>query len=82
MTHEYHFNLQGVSCGGCIKAIETRLETSGQVASAQFDLPTRTVVINSAASADEIIQLIRDAGYDASIQSGLADRSEGKTDLS
>ena len=67
MTHEYQFNLQGVSCGGCIKAIETRLEASGQVALAQFDLPNRTVVIKSAASADEIIQLIRDAGYDATL---------------
>ncbi len=66
MPHRYHLQLLGVSCAGCVRAIEDRFKASGNVASATFDLPGRTVVVHSNASRGAIIELIRDAGYDAS----------------
>ncbi|ANG63724.1 hypothetical protein A8C75_15370 [Marinobacterium aestuarii] len=68
MTHEYHFNLVGVSCGGCVKTIETRFAASGEVASAEFDLASKTVIVRTAASSEAIIDLIQDAGYNARLE--------------
>ncbi|MCP8688601.1 heavy-metal-associated domain-containing protein [Marinobacterium sedimentorum] len=68
MTHEYKFNLVGVSCGGCIRTIETRFAASAEVESAEFDLPSKSVTVRTAASSDLIIDLIQDAGYNARLE--------------
>jgi copper chaperone CopZ len=68
MTQEYQFNLRGVSCGGCVRTIETRFALSGEVDSAEFDLARKTVFVRTAASSDVIIDLIQDAGYNATLE--------------
>jgi copper chaperone CopZ len=68
MTHEYKFNLVGVSCGGCVRTIETRFEASAEVDSAEFDLASKSVIVRTAASSDVIIDLIQDAGYNARLE--------------
>ena len=68
MTQEYRFNLRGVSCGGCVRTLETRFALSGEVASAAFDLASKTVTVRTAAGSDLILDLIQDAGYNATLE--------------
>ncbi|UTW12433.1 heavy-metal-associated domain-containing protein [Marinobacterium rhizophilum] len=68
MTYEYQFNLRGVSCGGCIRAIEARFAACGAIDWAQFDLQSKTLVVRTAVCSDAVIDLIRDAGYNATLE--------------
>ncbi|SFE36479.1 heavy-metal-associated domain-containing protein [Thermophagus xiamenensis] len=58
-----------VKCNGCIKAITPFLEKSNNIARWNVDLetPDRILSVETDGDAEEIIQLLKDAGYSAEI---------------
>ncbi|BBP74573.1 copper chaperone [Pseudomonas gingeri NCPPB 3146 = LMG 5327] len=57
------FNVQGMSCGHCVKAITQAVQARDPAASVQVDLGAKEVGVQSRLSADEVISVISDEGY-------------------
>ncbi|WLH12100.1 cation transporter [Pseudomonas hefeiensis] len=61
------FNVQGMSCGHCVKAITQAVQAKDPAADVQIDLSARTVQVQSALSVDAVVQAIKEEGYEASL---------------
>ncbi|RLU06039.1 copper resistance protein CopZ [Pseudomonas prosekii] len=61
------FNVQGMSCGHCVKAITQALQAKDPAASVRVDLAAKEVGVESALSSDQVIAAITEEGYDAKI---------------
>jgi len=61
------FNVQGMSCGHCVKAITQAVQALDPAASVRVDLAAREVGVESALSADQVIEAIREEGYDVKL---------------
>lgn len=57
------FNVQGMSCGHCVRAITQAIQAKDPAASVQVDLGAKEVGIESRLSTDEVISLISEEGY-------------------
>ncbi|VVO44144.1 heavy-metal-associated domain-containing protein [Pseudomonas fluorescens] len=57
------FNVQGMSCGHCVRAITQAIQAKDPAASVRVDLGAKEVGIESRLSADEVISLISEEGY-------------------
>ena len=60
------FKVSDMNCGHCEAKIKTALDAVENT-SASFDLENKTVSVTTEASTDEIIKVIADAGYTASL---------------
>jgi copper chaperone len=61
------FNVQGMSCGHCVKAITQALQAKDPAASVRVDLAAREVGVESALTTDQVIAAITEEGYEAKI---------------
>ncbi|MDI3358334.1 cation transporter [Pseudomonas sp. UYIF39] len=61
------FNVQGMSCGHCVKAITEALQAKDPAASVRIDLAAKEVGVESALSADQVIAVITEEGYEAKV---------------
>ncbi|MCQ6260154.1 heavy-metal-associated domain-containing protein [Pseudomonas sp. Q11] len=61
------FNVQGMSCGHCVKAITQAVQARDPAADVQIDLSARTVQVQSSLSVDAVVQAIKEEGYEASL---------------
>ncbi|MFL1517470.1 MULTISPECIES: cation transporter [Pseudomonas] len=61
------FNVQGMSCGHCVKAITQALQAKDPAASVRVDLAAKEVGVESALTSDQVIAAITEEGYDAKI---------------
>jgi copper chaperone len=61
------FNVQGMSCGHCVKAITQALQAKDPAASVRIDLAAKEVGVESALSADQVIAVITEEGYAAEV---------------
>jgi copper chaperone len=61
------FNVQGMSCGHCVKAITEALQAKDPSASVRVDLAAKEVGVESALSVDQVIAVITDEGYEAKV---------------
>ncbi|PWE38504.1 copper resistance protein CopZ [Pseudomonas prosekii] len=61
------FNVQGMSCGHCVKAITQALQAKDPAASVRVDLAAKEVGVESALTSDQVIAAITEQGYDAKI---------------
>ncbi|TPG74480.1 cation transporter [Pseudomonas arsenicoxydans] len=61
------FNVQGMSCGHCVKAITQALQARDPAASVRVDLAAREVGVESALTTEQVIAAITEEGYDAKI---------------
>lgn len=59
------FNVPKMSCGHCTASIEKSVKAADPTALLTFDLTNRTVDIDSADDAAELIAAIKDAGFEA-----------------
>ncbi|MBT2296494.1 MULTISPECIES: heavy-metal-associated domain-containing protein [Pseudomonas] len=59
------FNVQGMSCGHCVKAITQAVQAKDPAADVQIDLSARTVQVQSSLSVDAVVQAIKEEGYEA-----------------
>jgi copper chaperone len=61
------FNVQGMSCGHCVKAITNAVQAKDPAASVRVDLAAKEVGVESAMSADQVIEAIREEGYEVKL---------------
>lgn len=57
------FNVQGMSCGHCVKAITNAVQAKDPAASVRIDLAAKEVGVQSALSAEQVIEVISEEGY-------------------
>ena len=57
------FNVEGMSCGHCVKAITQAVQARDPAAIVRVYLSARDVGVESALSADQVIALISEEGY-------------------
>lgn len=61
------FNVQGMSCGHCVKAITQALQAQDPAASVRIDLAAKEVGVESVLRTDQVIALITEEGYQAKV---------------
>ncbi len=72
-----HLSISGMSCAGCVAAVESTLRGVPGVVAAQVNFADRSAQISGAVTADTLIAAVRAAGYDAAVirdNSALAER--------
>ena len=57
------FNVQGMSCGHCVRAITQALQRKDPAATVRVDLAAKEVGVESRLSNEEVISLISEEGY-------------------
>lgn len=61
------FNVQGMTCGHCVRAVTNAIKGEDPAAEVQIDLAKGEVVVQSQLPADQIIGLIVEEGYTAKV---------------
>ena len=61
------FNVQGMSCGHCVKAITQALQARDPAASVRVDLGAKEVGVESKLSTEEVLAIIIEEGYAAKV---------------
>ncbi|MED7670901.1 heavy-metal-associated domain-containing protein [Pseudomonas moraviensis subsp. stanleyae] len=61
------FNVQGMSCGHCVKAITQAVQALDPAASVRVDLAAREVGVESALNEEQVIEAIREEGYEVKL---------------
>ncbi|MFJ3370875.1 cation transporter [Pseudomonas sp. NPDC086251] len=61
------FNVEGMSCGHCVKAITQALQAKDPAASVRVDLAAKEVGVESALTTDQVIAAITEEGYAAKV---------------
>lgn len=57
------FTVEGMSCGHCVKAVTQALQSKDPAASVRVDLAAKEVGVESALSAEQVIEAISEEGY-------------------
>ncbi|MGU3306723.1 heavy-metal-associated domain-containing protein [Pseudomonas sp. M5A4_2d] len=62
------FSVEGMTCGHCVRAVTQAVQSQDPAASVKVDLAAKAVSVeNSHLSADEVISLITEEGYNAKL---------------
>ncbi|MCU1763886.1 cation transporter [Pseudomonas sp. 14P_8.1_Bac3] len=61
------FNVQGMSCGHCVRAITQAVQAQDPAASVRVDLAAREVGVESTLTAEQVIAAIREEGYEVHV---------------
>lgn len=61
------FNVQGMSCGHCVRAITQVLQAEDPAASVRVDLAAKEVGVESRLTAEQVISLISAEGYEVQL---------------
>ena len=61
------FNVQGMTCGHCVKAVTRAVQEQDATAQVEVDLPGRQVRVQSQLAVEQILTAIRDEGYQAEV---------------
>src|SRR3569832_927047 len=72
-------SIAGMSCAGCVSAVETALRGVSGVHEAAVDLAERTAEVSGTAASTALIEAVKQAGYDAAELRGLEDEEEKRT---
>jgi copper chaperone CopZ len=67
-----HLDIQGMSCGGCVSAVDTALRRVAGVNSVSVDLAGNSATVTGAPdglSAESLVAAVTDAGFDAAVRS-------------
>ncbi|MCU1724003.1 heavy-metal-associated domain-containing protein [Pseudomonas sp. 5P_5.1_Bac1] len=59
------FNVQGMTCGHCVKAVTNAVQREDATAQVTVDLAQKQVSVKSELPSEQILELIRDEGYEA-----------------
>ena len=57
------FNVNGMTCGGCARAVTNAVQQIDPAASVDVDLAAKTVSVESSADDGEVKAAIEEAGY-------------------
>lgn len=58
------FQVNGMTCGGCARAVTNAVKSVDDAADVQVDLASKRVTVKSTADATKIRSAIAEAGYD------------------
>ncbi|MCF5707881.1 copper resistance protein CopZ [Pseudomonas syringae] len=61
------FNVQGMTCGHCVRAVTQAIKNEDPTADVQIELASKEVKVQSALSAERIVRLIGEEGYQAQL---------------
>ena len=61
------FNVQGMTCGHCVKAVTRAVQVHDASAKVEVDLAGRQVRVQSALAAEQLLAAIREEGYQADV---------------
>lgn len=61
------FNVQGMTCGHCVRAVTEAIKTQEPTAEVQVELASKQVKVQSSLSPEQIIGLINQEGYQAQL---------------
>ncbi|AFK70121.1 heavy-metal-associated domain-containing protein [Pseudomonas putida] len=61
------FNVQGMTCGHCVKAVTRAVQEQYAEARVEVDLAGKQVRVQSELAQEQILTAIRDEGYQAEI---------------
>ena len=61
------FNVQGMTCGHCVKSVTNAIKEQDAAAIVKVDLPTGEVSVESDLTAEQVIGLIAEEGYQAQV---------------
>ncbi|CAK0750903.1 Cu(+) exporting P-type ATPase [Gammaproteobacteria bacterium] len=76
MTSSIRLSIGGMSCAGCVSAVEDTLREVPGVSSASVHLADRTATVEGTVTAAVLVAAVRAAGYDAAELCGIDDESE------
>jgi len=63
--HTYRLSISGMSCAGCVAGVENALNSVDGVETAAVNFAEHTASVSGDVSADTLVKVVRDAGYDA-----------------
>jgi copper chaperone len=58
------FKVEGMTCGGCARAVTNAVKQVDPAASIDIDLSSKSVAVTSTASTEQLQKAIADAGYE------------------
>jgi copper chaperone len=67
----YELQVEGMSCGGCVRSVTKSVQTVDSNAKVEVDLASKTVRIDSQASLDTVKSAIAEAGYPVSASAAV-----------
>lgn len=59
------FNVQGMTCGHCVRAVTEAIKNDDPTAEVQVELASKQVKVQSSLSPERIVSLISEEGYQA-----------------
>ncbi|KTB74331.1 MULTISPECIES: heavy-metal-associated domain-containing protein [Pseudomonas] len=59
------FNVQGMTCGHCVRAVIQAIKNDDPGADVQVELASKQVKVQSSLSPEQIVRLISEEGYQA-----------------
>jgi copper chaperone CopZ len=60
------FEVEGMSCGGCVKSVTKAIQSADPAAKVEVDLPTKKVKVETHLRHEVVTEAIIDAGYEVS----------------
>lgn len=76
MTELIRLSVSGMSCAGCVGAVEDVLRTVPGVTSANVNFAEHTAMVTGTVKASVLVATVRAAGYDAAELRGIDDENE------
>jgi len=61
------FNVQGMTCGHCVKAVTRAVQEQDAQAQVEVDLAARQVRVKSVLMDEQVLAAIREEGYQAEV---------------
>jgi len=61
------FNVNGMTCGGCARAVTNAVKQLDPAATVDVDLSSKSVAVTSTASTVQLQKAIEDAGYEVAV---------------
>ena len=61
------FQVARMTCGGCARSVTNAVKSVDPRAKVEVDIPAGTVAIDTDAGEQELVAVIREAGYEASV---------------
>jgi len=70
MTQRYRLSIGGMSCAGCVAAVEDALRKVSGVTSATVNFAEHTAEVSGDVEAETLIEAVKSAGYEAAVLTG------------
>ena len=70
MTETVRLSIAGMMCAGCVSSVENALQAVAGVETAHVNLAERTALIAGTAKPEDLVSVVKQAGYDAAIMQG------------